>query len=503
MAPESSSTFPRSAGVLLHPTSLPNRFGIGDLGAGARAFVDWLHEARLGLWQVLPLVPPGPGGSPYASTSAFAGSPLLIDLEDLVARGLLEPADLEGGANGDAFPPDRVDFARVVPWKHALVRRAAARFARGHKRDVLEAFRHANPWVEELALFTVLKDLHGGKRWLDWEAGAREHEAAAMAAAKQRHAAELDVVVAEQVLFDEQWRALHGYCAERGVRVIGDVPIYVDLDSADVWSNRSQFLLKSDGTPLGVSGVPPDAFTELGQLWGNPLYDWKRMRTDGHAWWVERLRRMLSLCDVVRIDHFRAFAAYWAVPFGAEDARGGQWVKGPGALAFHDLEAALGPLPVILEDLGVITPDVIALREQTGLPGMKVLQFAWEEGAEGAYLPHHHVPNCVVYTGTHDNDTSLGFWLSAPPHVQDHIRRYLCIDGHDFVWDFIRAAFASVAHTAIVPMQDVLCLDRGARMNTPGIAEGNWSWRVRREAFNADTAVRLRTLAELYGRARR
>lgn len=502
MAHTASTTFPRAGGVLMHPTSLPSPHGVGDLGAGARAFVDWLHEARLTCWQVLPLVPPGPGGSPYASASAFAGSPWLIDLDDLVARGLLGRADLDVTTRG-AFALDRVDFDRVGPWKLGLVRRAAAHFARAHKRDALASFKRANPWVEELALFTVLKDVHGGKRWLDWECGVREHDAAAIADARTRYAAELDVVVAEQLLFDEQWRALRAYCHARDVRIIGDVPIYVDLDSADVWSNRSQFLLNGDGVPLGVSGVPPDAFTELGQLWGNPLYDWKRMKGDGHRWWVERLRRVLALCDVVRIDHFRAFAAYWAVPYGAEDARGGQWVKGPGLAVFEDLEAALGPLPVILEDLGVITPDVIALREQTGLPGMKVLQFAWDEGAEGAYLPHNHVPNGVVYTGTHDNDTSLGFWQSAPAHVQDHIRRYLGIDGHDFVWDFIRAAFASVAHTAIIPMQDVLCLDRGGRMNTPGIATGNWTWRARREAFHSQASGRLRELAELFGRARR
>jgi len=309
--------------------------------------------------------------------------------------------------------------------------------------------------------------------------------------------------IAEQCLFHEQWTRLRAHCTKQGVTIIGDIPIYVDLDSADVWAHRDQFLLGEDGKPLGVAGCPPDAFTELGQLWGNPLYDWKHMKADGHRWWIERMRRVLSLCDVVRIDHFRAFAAYWAIPFGDPDARGGTWVRGPGKAVFDDIEAALGKLPIILEDLGHITPDVEALRDGTGLPGMKVLQFAFGEGPDAKYLPHNQVPNSVVYTGTHDNDTALGYWQSAPEWLREHIKNYLNIDGHDFVWDFIRACLASVAHTAIVPMQDVLCLDGGARMNRPGSEDGNWAWRVRSDAFHSSLSSRLKRLVELYGRAPR
>jgi 4-alpha-glucanotransferase len=495
--------FSRSAGVLLHPTSLPSPHGIGDLGAGARSFIDWLASAKLTRWQVLPLVPAGPGGSPYSSPSAFAGNPLLVDLSALVPQGLLDKSDVDGAS----FDPDRVDWSRAIAWKTARLKKAAHKMATTDTGRVrLEVFREKNPWVAEYALFASLQErfepnptIH--KSWRDWPKDIAARESHALDAAKAEMQPRMLQLIAEQCLFDEQWRELHGYAKKKGVSIIGDIPIYVDLDSADVWSHREQFLLDANGKPLGVAGVPPDAFTAKGQLWGNPLYDWKRMKADGHAWWIDRMKRVLSLCDVVRIDHFRAFAAYWAVPYGDEDARGGQWVKGPGKGVFDDLEKALGKLPVILEDLGVITPDVEALRDSTGLPGMKVLQFAFGQGADAAYLPHNHVPNSVVYTGTHDNDTALGFWKSAPQYMQDHIRRYLARDGSDFVWDFIRAAFSSVAHTAIVPMQDVLALDGGARMNMPGSESGNWAWRVRVEAFHESLASRLRDLAELYGRA--
>jgi 4-alpha-glucanotransferase len=403
-----------------------------------------------------------------------------------------------------SFDPDRIDWANVLPWKQERLQKAARRMiSLDTGRVKIELFLEQHPWVMDYALFVALRERHDFKPWFEWPRDLAFRDDKALAAARAELQPRILQIAAEQLLFDEQWTRLRAHCAQKGVTIIGDIPIYVDHDSADVWTQREQFLLSPEGKPLGVAGCPPDAFTELGQLWGNPLYDWKRMKADGHRWWVARMRRMLSLYDVVRIDHFRAFAAYWAIPYGAPDARGGQWVKGPGKAVFDDIEAALGKLPVILEDLGVITPDVEELREATGLPGMKVLQFAFGEGPDAKYLPHNHVPNCVVYTGTHDNDTALGFWNSAPDWMKEHVRSYLDIDGHDFVWDFIRTAFSSVAHTAIVPMQDVLCLDSGARMNMPGSEKGNWGWRVRIEAFHHNLSSRLRRLADLYGRAPR
>jgi 4-alpha-glucanotransferase len=499
MSTSTASSFPRSGGILLHPTSLPSPHGIGDLGAGARSFVRWLKDAGLSRWQVLPLVPPGPGGSPYSSPSALAGNPLMIDLQQLAGEGFLDAGDVVD----PGFGLDTIDWARVIPWKNERLRKATARMianAAGRKR--VDAFLEKEPWVREHGLFMALKERFDNKAWTTWPSELALRTPAAVEKARAELAPRILEIVAEQCLFDEQWRSLRAYCATQGVTIVGDIPIYVDLDSVDVWTQRDQFLLSPEGKPLGVAGVPPDAFTELGQLWGNPLYDWKRMKQDGHKWWVSRMKRVLSLCDVVRIDHFRAFAAYWAVPFGDEDARGGTWVKGPGLAVFDDIKKALGgDLPIILEDLGVITPDVEELRDATGLPGMKVLQFAFGEGPDAAYLPHNHVPNCVIYTGTHDNNTSLGYWRAAPEHVKEHIRRYLARDGGDFVWDFIRTAFASVAHTAIVPMQDVLCLDEGARFNMPGSDSGNWAWRVRDAAFHHSLSSRLRDLAELYDRA--
>lgn len=448
---------------------------------------------------MLPLVPPGPGGSPYSSPSAMAGNPLLIDLAALVSEGFLDATDVVA----PPFALDAIDWAAVIPWKSARLQKATrAMIASDAGRARVDGFLAANPWASEHALFMALKERFGGQPWTAWPKELALRTPAAVEAATRELAVRIQEIGAEQCLFDEQWRQLRVYCAEHGVTIIGDIPIYVDLDSVDVWTHRDQFRLSPDGKPLGVSGVPPDAFTEKGQLWGNPLYDWDRMQQDGHRWWIARMGRVLSLCDVVRIDHFRAFAAYWAVPSGDEDARGGAWVKGPGLAVFHDIKRALGDLPIILEDLGVITPDVEALRDATGLPGMKVLQFAFGE-PDGAYLPHNHVPNSVVYTGTHDNDTALGYWKNAPDYMREHVRRYLARDGSDFVWDFIRTCFASVAHTAIVPMQDVLTLDSGARMNMPGSESGNWGWRVREAAFHESLSSRLKDLAGLYGRLAR
>lgn len=494
----SSSVFPRAAGVLLHPTSLPSRYGIGDVGAGARAFVDWLQAAGCTRWQILPLVPPGGGWSPYASLSSLAGNPLLIDLDDLVARGVLSPEEATPPRD---FDPDRVEWNDVVAFKQSRVTLAAKRLAATVSSSSIATFRAKETWVDDHALFVALKDKHDGQPWWQWPQPLKDRDDDALAAARVELRDAIEAIVVEQALFEEQWQALRAYAHARGVTLIGDVPIYVADDSVDVWANRRFFQLDDDGRPTSVAGCPPDAFSETGQWWGSPLYRWDVLKADGHRWWVARMRRNLELCDVVRIDHFRGFAGYWSIPADAADARGGAWVEGPGLALFADLKAALGEqLPIIAEDLGVITPDVVALREAVDLPGMKILHFAFGGDADNAYLPHNHVDNCVIYTGTHDNDTTRGWWNSEGEHIKSHVRRYFGIDGNDISWDLIRAAMVSVARTAIVPLQDVLDLDGGARMNMPGLAEGNWAWRVRVEAFHEHLSSRLRSLVELGNR---
>lgn len=490
----------RTTGILLHPTSLPGPHGIGDLGRGARAFVDWLGQAGCGLWQTLPVVLPGAGNSPYSSLSALSGNTWLIDLEELIELGLLDASEVRP----PTFTLDAVDYAAVEAFKGPLLAAAADRLLAGADETLareLAAFRSTATWAEGTAFFVAYKASQALRPWWEWPAGVRDREPAALRAASEELATAIDREVALQFLFARQWKALKALCAERGIRIMGDVPIYVDTDSVDVWSERASFQLEPDGRPRAVAGVPPDYFSETGQMWGNPLFDWEHLAANGHAFWVRRLERSLELFDLVRIDHFRGFAAYWSIPAGAEDARAGAWVQGPGMALFVDLKEALGELPLIAEDLGTIDADVKQLLVGSGLPGMRVLHFAFGSEADHAYLPHSYVPDTVVYTGTHDNDTTLGWWQTAGGHIQDHVRRYLMIDGGDVVWDLIRAAVSSVARTAIVPMQDVLTLDGGARMNTPGVAEGNWRWRVRREGFDAGLAARLKYLNELYARS--
>ena len=497
-----STPLHRAAGVLLHPTSLPGPHGVGDLGAGAHRFIDWLAEAAVSLWQILPLVPPGPGESPYATLAALAGNPWLVDLASLAADGLLTPADLAA----DDFPPDHVDAVAMKAFKGPLLARAADALLDGANPELakaLAAFRTLHPWVDDTAAFIALKADHQGQPWWSWEPGLRDRDPAALAAAHARLAREIDREATLQFLFDHQWQSLREYARDRGVTIIGDVPIYVDRDSVDVWANRDQFRLDATGQPLAVAGVPPDFFSDLGQLWGNPLYDWERMAADGHAWWVRRLRRARELTDYVRLDHFRGFAAFWEVPADARDARSGRWVEGPGMALFDDLRAALGELPLIAEDLGVIDDAVIALRDGLGLPGMRVLQFAFGESPDHPFLPHNYEAHAVAYTATHDNNTTMGWWQETSSAIRDHVRRYLAVSGQDVVWDMIRATFASVAAMAVVPLQDVLCLDGRSRMNAPGTTDGNWGWRVRMQAFNAPLAARLRGISTLYGRAPR
>lgn len=493
----------RAAGILLHPTSLPSPHGIGDLGPGARHFVDWLHSAGMTRWQILPIVPAGPGFSPYATVSSLATNLLLIDLRTLAGWGLLDDREL----GNPRFSADLVDVTAVEAFKWPFLDRAAERFARNPEHPALAAL-HANyrdflaraDWLDDVVTFLAIRNDRNGLPWWDWGEALKNRDPAAIAAEQARLASAIETLRIQHFFFEKQWSDLHAYANERGIRIIGDVPIYVDLDSADVWCHREIFQLDRDGKPAFVAGVPPDFFSKVGQRWGNPLFAWDVLKARGHDFWVRRLRRILELVDTVRLDHFRGFSAFWAVPADAEDARSGSWITGPGRDLFDDLEKALGKVDLIAEDLGVIDEPVETLRDDLKLPGMRILQFAFGASAEHAFLPHNHRPRAVVYTATHDNDTTLGWWQTTSEQVRDHVRRYFGVSGHDIVWDFIRAALASVASLAIVPMQDVLCLDSRCRMNTPGTSDDNWRWRVRHEAFNQPLAQRLRGLASLYGR---
>ncbi len=495
---------PRAAGVLLHVTSLPGPLGIGDLGPAARRFVDFLAAARQGLWQILPLGPTGFGDSPYQCFSAFAGNPLLISPELLVEEGLLDAGDLRGAPSGDAT---RVDFAALIPWKRALLARAARRFAaeagQGGAAREYERFCSEHAWLEDFALFMALKEAHRGAPWSAWGRDIARRAPGALERWRARLAAASHEQRFSQFVFHRQWRALRRHAAQRAVRLIGDLPIFVAHDSADVWANRELFSLDERGRPTVVAGVPPDYFSATGQLWGNPLYRWDVLAGRGYDWWIERLRGALELVDVVRIDHFIGFTRYWEVPGTAQDATQGRWVPGPGAALCRALREALGGLPIIAEDLGEVTPEVEALRDAFELPGMRVLQFAFGGDADNPFLPHNYPARCVAYTGTHDNDTALGWFAAAPAEERSFAQRYLARSGEDFAYDAIRAVMSSVAERAIVPVQDVLALGSEARMNRPGVADGNWAWRLAPDALGDWHAARLREMAELYGRAAR
>ena len=492
---------PRASGVLLHPTSLPGPHGSGDCGAAAYHFVDWLAAAGQQLWQILPLTGVGPGHSPYTSRSAFAGNELLIDLDALVRAGWLDAADLTppaGVTDGHAV------FDVVVPFRLSRLRLAAAGFNRradAAARADFEAFcLTESDWLEDYALFMALADAHPGVEWPDWPAALAGRDRLALAAARLRYADDLHVWRFGQWVFDRQWAALRRYALGRGIRVVGDVPIFVSAHSADVWAHPHLFDLDAAGRPRVVAGVPPDFFSATGQRWGNPLYRWPVHAVDGYAWWVARVRRTFALVDVVRIDHFRGFAAHWEIPADEPTAVRGSWVPGPGVALFHALQAALGPMPVIAEDLGVITPDVEALRRACGYPGMRILQFAFQGDASDRFLPHHYEPESVVYTGTHDNNTVVGWWSEAGDHERSFARRYLATDGHEIAWSLIRAAAASVADTAIYPLQDVLELPAASRMNLPGQADGWWMWRFIWAQVEPWHAERLAEFGRLYGR---
>jgi 4-alpha-glucanotransferase len=499
--------FPRASGILLHPTSLPGPFGIGDLGPEAYKFVDFLVAAGQSLWQVLPLGPTGYGDSPYACYSAFAGNTLLISPEQLVKEGLLDSAPpLAGKA-------DKVNFGEVHKFKDQLLRTAYERYTRTRDTTLRSAFetfaqRQAH-WLEHYALFRALKDAHGGVAWNEWETPLVRRTPSAIARAQDELREAVEAQMFYQFLFFRQWSALKSYANEHGVSIVGDLPIFVAQDSADVWTNPEQFKLDKNGKPIVVAGVPPDYFSSTGQLWGNPLYNWERMQADGFKWWIERVRATLTTVDIARVDHFRGFAACWEIPGGDKTAERGQWVEAPGRELFTAIRKTLGDLPIIAEDLGVITPDVIALREEFGFPGMRILQFGFGGDSKNIDLPHNYVPNVVAYTGTHDNDTTVGWFHSVAGEgstrtaKQIERERQFCLDylntgGEEIHWDFIRGVLASVANTAIVPLQDLLGLGTEARMNLPNSTEGNWAWRY--EVVSDEIAERLRKVTELYGR---
>lgn len=491
----------RKSGVLLHPTSLPGESGIGSLGTEACRFVDFLHRAGQSLWQVLPLGPAAYGNSPYSCYSAFAGSPLLIDLPTLVEEGDITASDLQSG-----FPNDRVDYQKVETHKMGVLRRAAAKFFGGADEGRKGDFRHfcdTAGWLHDFALFMALKDAHHGKSWCDWPEGIARRRPEALEEYSQKLGVAIGEVKYMQWQFSRQWRGVKGYANGKGIEVVGDIPIFVAFDSADVWGNPHLFHLDERGRPTVVAGVPPDYFSKTGQLWGNPLYNWETVAYHGFGWWIERMRSALLLYDVVRVDHFRGFEAYWEVPAMEKTAVNGRWVKGPGEALFHALLDALGPLPIIAEDLGVITPDVEALRDRFGFPGMKILQFAFGSGPDNPYLPHNHVRDSVVYTGTHDNDTTVGWFTKLPAKEKKSIFAYLDTDGRDIAWDLIRASLASVGDIAIIPLQDILALDSAGRMNIPGTAMGNWSWRFKSGDLGEKCAKRLREMTEIYGRTQR
>ena len=493
--------FPRASGVLLHPTSLPGPHGSGDLGREAYHCVDWLVGAGQKLWQLLPLAGIGPGNSPYMSNSAFAGNALLVDLVDLHAQGWLDAADLAPVAGLTA---DKVNFAAMYPFRMERLAKAAARFAAGgtaaQREDFASFLAEHRSWIDDYALFIALCEHLGWRDWCEWEPGLAKRDPKVLAAAREQHAERITFWQFCQWRFYRQWALLKAYANGRGIEIIGDTPIFIAYLSAEVWANPHLFELDPAGRPTAVAGVPPDFFSATGQRWGNPLYRWKAHAKDGYAWWVERIRRTFELVDIVRIDHFRGFAGYWEIPASEPTAVKGRWVPGPGEPLFKAIAKALGPMPIIAEDLGVITPDVDALRKKFGFPGMRILQFAFAGDATDRFLPHNYEPDTVVYTGTHDNDTTAGWWATATDKERHFARGYLATDGHDMPWTLIRAAMASVADTAVHPMQDVLALPTESRMNYPGQESGWWGWRFEWSQVQPWHAGRLVELARLYGR---
>ncbi len=487
----------RSAGVLLHPTSLPGPHGIGDVGPQAYRWIDWLAATGCAWWQVLPLGPTGYGDSPYQCFSAFAGSPFLVSPELLLQDGLLTTDDLD---DRPEFPADRVDFGAVIHWKLKLLDRAFERYRAetAPLRTQFEAFQaQESYWLSDFALFMSIKEAQDGVAWEHWPKPLRMRDPQALAEARQSEAVQRHAF--RQFVFFKQWAALREYAHARGVRIVGDIPIFVAFDSADAWSHPELFYLDEERKPTIVAGVPPDYFSPTGQLWGNPLYRWEAHAQSGYAWWIDRMHATLKQVDLIRLDHFRGFAGYWAVPYGNRTAEIGEWRPGPSKPFLAALQQALGDLPIIAEDLGLITPDVIELRDSFDLPGMRIFQFGFGTPKD-PFLPHNYVRNCVAYTGTHDNDTVLGWYKTAPKSEQVLARKYLNATAHNLPWAMIRSLWASVANTVVAPMQDLLSLGTEARMNFPGKLGGNWAWRVQDDQLTDELQAKLLEFNTIYNR---
>lgn len=496
--------FLRSSGILLHPTSFPGRFGIGDLGVEAYAFIDFLRESYQQYWQVLPLGPTGYGNSPYASYSALAGNPLLISPQKLLEQNLLSPEDLD---NLPGFDPTKVDYGQVVPFKIGLLKKACEKFktqAAPTQQKEFAGFCDTKAfWLDDYALFMALKDAKGGASWHTWEPEVRSRQPEAINRVRQEMEAEIFYYKYIQFEFFRQWSELKNYANMSHIEIIGDIPIYVAHDSADVWSNSDIFCLNQEtGEASLMAGVPPDYFSATGQLWGNPVYNWEELEKQNFKWWMRRFEAMLDYIDVIRIDHFRGFEAYWAVKQGEQTAMNGEWIKAPGDKLFETIKQKWGKLPVLAEDLGVITPEVEALRDKFEFPGMKVLQFAFGSDPGNGFLPFNYPRNAVVYTGTHDNDTTLGWFNQASDWEKHNLLLYLgSVSPEGIHWDLIRLALSSVANQAIIPLQDVFGLDTQGRMNKPSVAEGNWEWRYQSEALTHELSSKLKNLTTIYGRA--
>ena len=495
--------FERSSGILFHPTSLPGKYGIGTLGKEAYAFIDFLKKSRQKLWQIFPLGPTGYGDSPYQSFSSFAGNPYLIDFDLLIEAHLLSEEDLRDVFFGDN--EEYIDYGAVYNQKYPLLRKAYENFKSSDNHEMkenLEHFKRENAsWLNDYSLYISLKNHFNGLPWNEWAHDIKNREHGAMEHYRNELADDIEYHNFIQFLFFKQWGDVKRYANENGIKIIGDIPIFVAADSSDAWANPEIFLFDEERKPVKVAGVPPDYFSATGQLWGNPLYNWQKLKETNYSWWVERVRANLSTCDIIRIDHFRGFEAYWAVPYGDDTAINGQWEPGPGIDLFNAIKSQLGELPIIAEDLGLMTQGVIDLREATGFPGMKILGFAFDSGEENDYLPHTYTKNCVVYTGTHDNDTLIGWFQKAKEEDRQFARDYLNSRSDDEIhWDAIRGAWSSVASMAISPVQDFLGLGSEARINTPGVAAGNWQWRLRHGVLTDELAERIAKLTRVYSR---